>query len=62
MMVVGYRFANGRRGGVIWIIEITGESMNENLMANVFMQFFLVFCGLQAWLHARESRRGAIAL
>ncbi|KFX94628.1 hypothetical protein O988_05586 [Pseudogymnoascus sp. VKM F-3808] len=24
--------------------------------------FFLVFCGLQAWLHARESRRGAIAL
>lgn len=25
-------------------------------------QVFLVFCGLQAYLHVRQSRRGAIAL
>ena len=25
-------------------------------------KFFLVFCGLQAWLHIRASRKGAISL
>ena len=25
-------------------------------------QGFLVFCGFQAWLHVRASRRGAISL
>jgi hypothetical protein len=26
------------------------------------LQAFLVFCASQAWLHMRESRRGAISL
>jgi hypothetical protein len=30
-------------------------------LANSFQGFF-VFCGLQAFLHMRESRRGAISL
>lgn len=33
----------------------TGPSADYN-------QFFLVFCGLQAWLHIRASRKGAISL
>lgn len=42
-------------------VASTGELRGCATNANTY-QFFLVFCGMQAWLHARERRRGAIAL
>jgi ribonuclease kappa len=32
------------------------------LTDHIFKQVFFVFCLSQAWLHMRESRRGAISL
>lgn len=41
---------------------LTPRSSQFRLASNLYLQAFFVFCGLQGLLHARESRRGAIAL
>ena len=48
--------------GAVFIYVVCGISRRtENTPANE-MQGFFIFCGLQAFLHIRESRRGAISL
>jgi ribonuclease kappa len=41
----------------VWIFDSSTEG---SLL--IIMQAFLVFCGFQALLHIRQSRRGAISL
>lgn len=44
----------------IYIVGTAGRQDNAALL--MYRQGFFVFCGLQAFLHIRESRRGAISL
>jgi ribonuclease kappa len=44
----------------IYIVSIL-RAMRQSEIANMAQGFF-VFCGFQAFLHLRESRRGAISL
>ena len=41
---------------------LTPILMSDGVLMVSFAQAFLVFCGLQAYLHIRASRRGQISL
>lgn len=43
-------------------VELELLALQKCGLANFFLQAFVVFCGSQAFLHMRESRRGAISL
>jgi ribonuclease kappa len=47
--------------GAVFIYIVRSNREQRSAFANAFQGFF-VFCGLQALLHIRESRRGAISL
>lgn len=44
-----------------WYVGLGGYGYGRWVILTVFQGFF-VFCGFQAFLHIRESRRGAITL
>ena len=49
-------------GAVFIYIVHLAHLIRERQSFNNTIQGFFVFCGLQAFLHMRESRRGAISL
>jgi len=64
LSIIGSLFA--RNHHMVMGMEEDPED-NAAVAASVFIAVvvyagFLVFCGFQAWLHVRASRRGAISL
>ena len=46
----------------ILIILHASLDFHQKLILITYLQVFLVFCGFQAFLHNRQSKRGAISL